>query len=101
MTAGIPGLIDSHVHVGNSAALDEEAIEAHRELCAKYRAQVPHVYLALGFTTVVDLSLLFAGRDPGKRQGVRAIAGARVDRSWKASGSAPIEQKSAGNNFRL
>ena len=53
----IPGLIDSHVHVGHSAALDEDAIDAHPELWAAYRAQVPRAYLAFGFTTVVDLDL--------------------------------------------
>lgn len=53
----IPGLIDSHVHVGHSAALDEEAINAHPELWADYRAQVPRAYLAFGFTSVVDLDL--------------------------------------------
>ncbi|HLB10383.1 MAG TPA: hypothetical protein VK617_12660, partial [Gemmatimonadaceae bacterium] len=37
----IPGLIDSHVHVGHSAALDDDAIAAHPELWAAYRAQVP------------------------------------------------------------
>jgi hypothetical protein len=35
----IPGLIDSHVHTGQSAALDDDAIEAHPELWAAYRAQ--------------------------------------------------------------
>src|ERR1700738_1800728 len=53
----IPGLIDSHVHVGHSAALDDEAIDAHPELWAAYRAQVPRAYLAFGFTSVVDLDL--------------------------------------------
>jgi imidazolonepropionase-like amidohydrolase len=53
----IPGLIDSHVHVGHSAALDDDAIDAHPELWAAYRAQVPRSYLAFGFTTVVDLDL--------------------------------------------
>lgn len=53
----IPGLIDSHVHVGHSAALDEHAIRAHPELWAAYRAQVPRAYLAFGFTSVVDLNL--------------------------------------------
>jgi len=53
----IPGLIDSHVHVGHSAALDDEAIDAHPELWTAYRAQVPRAYLAFGFTTVVDLDL--------------------------------------------
>ena len=51
----IPGLIDSHVHVGHSAALDDDAIDAHPELWAAYRTQVPRAYLAFGFTSVVDL----------------------------------------------
>jgi imidazolonepropionase-like amidohydrolase len=53
----IPGLIDSHVHVGHSAALDDDAIEAHPELWAAYRAQVPRAYLAFGFTSILDLDL--------------------------------------------
>jgi imidazolonepropionase-like amidohydrolase len=51
----IPGLIDSHVHVGHSAALDRAAIAAHPQLWAAYRAQVPRAYLSFGFTSVVDL----------------------------------------------
>ncbi len=53
----IPGLIDSHVHAGHSAALDDAAIEAHPELWAAYLRQVPRAYLAFGFTSVVDLDL--------------------------------------------
>lgn len=53
----IPGLIDSHVHVGHSAALDDNAIDAHPELWIAYRAQVPRAYLAFGFTSIVDLDL--------------------------------------------
>jgi imidazolonepropionase-like amidohydrolase len=53
----IPGLIDSHVHVGHSAALDDDAIDAHPDLWAAYRAQVPRAYLAFGFTSIVDLDL--------------------------------------------
>lgn len=53
----IPGLIDSHVHVGHSAALDDDAIDTHSDLWAAYRAQVPRAYLAFGFTTIVDLDL--------------------------------------------
>jgi hypothetical protein len=53
----IPGLIDSHVHTGHSAALDDDAIDAHPELWAAYRAQVPRAYLAFGFTSIVDLDL--------------------------------------------
>jgi len=53
----IPGLIDSHVHAGHSAALDDDAIDAHPELWAAYRAQVPRAYLAFGFTSLLDLDL--------------------------------------------
>jgi imidazolonepropionase-like amidohydrolase len=53
----IPGLIDSHVHVGHSAALTDDEIDRHPELWAAYRAQVPRAFLAFGFTTVVDLDL--------------------------------------------
>jgi hypothetical protein len=51
----IPGLIDSHVHVGHSAALDDDAMGARPDLWPVYRAQVPRAYLAFGFTSVVDL----------------------------------------------
>jgi len=53
----VPGLIDSHVHAGHSAALDDDAIDAHPELWTVYRAQVPRAYLAFGFTSIVDLDL--------------------------------------------
>ena len=53
----IPGLIDSHVHVGHSAALDDGAVRAHPELWVAYRAQVPRAYLSFGFTSVIDLDL--------------------------------------------
>jgi imidazolonepropionase-like amidohydrolase len=53
----IPGLVDSHVHVGNMGPLDDDAIEAHPELLQAYRAQLPRSFLAFGFTTLVDLDL--------------------------------------------
>ena len=53
----IPGLIDSHVHVGSTAPLDDDAIAAHPELLQAFRAQLPRSYLAFGFTTLVDLDL--------------------------------------------
>jgi imidazolonepropionase-like amidohydrolase len=53
----IPGLIDSHVHVGSMGPLDDKAISAHPELLQAYRAQLPRSYLAFGFTTVVDLDV--------------------------------------------
>jgi imidazolonepropionase-like amidohydrolase len=58
----IPGLIDSHVHVDHSAALDDDAINAHPELWNAYRAQVPRAYLAFGFTSIVDLDLAPSGQ---------------------------------------
>jgi imidazolonepropionase-like amidohydrolase len=53
----IPGLIDSHVHVGNQGTLDDAAIEKHPELLEAYHKQLPRSYLAFGFTTIVDLDL--------------------------------------------
>lgn len=53
----IPGLIDSHVHVGNQGPLDDDALDKHPELLQAYRAQLPRSYLAFGFTTLVDLDL--------------------------------------------
>lgn len=53
----IPGLIDSHVHVGNMGPLDDDAIRAHPELLQAYQAQLPRSYLAFGFTTLVDVNL--------------------------------------------
>ncbi len=53
----IPGLIDSHVHVGDMTLLDDDAAAAHPELVQAYRAQLPRSYLAFGFTTFVDLNL--------------------------------------------
>jgi imidazolonepropionase-like amidohydrolase len=53
----IPGLIDSHVHVGNQGPLDDDAIEKHPDLLEAYRAQLPRSFLAFGFTSLVDLDL--------------------------------------------
>jgi imidazolonepropionase-like amidohydrolase len=53
----IPGLIDSHVHVGNMGPLSDDAIEKHPDLLKAYRAQLPRSYLAFGFTSLVDLDL--------------------------------------------
>jgi hypothetical protein len=53
----IPGLIDSHVHVGSMGPLDDDAVSAHPELLQAYRMQLPRSYLAFGFTTLVDLDL--------------------------------------------
>jgi len=54
----IPGLIDTHVHVGELAPLDDDGIEAHPELVQALRAQIPLSFLAFGFTTIVDLNIV-------------------------------------------
>lgn len=53
----VPGLIDSHVHVGSMGPLDDMAISSHPELLHEYRSQLPRAYLAFGFTALVDLDL--------------------------------------------
>ena len=53
----VPGLIDSHVHVGHQGPLDDDAIEQHPELQTAWRSQVGRSHLAFGFTTLVDLDL--------------------------------------------
>lgn len=53
----IPGLIDSHVHVGFMGPLDDDAIAAHPDLLQAYREQLPRSFLAFGFTTLIDLDL--------------------------------------------
>ncbi|HYL83803.1 MAG TPA: amidohydrolase family protein [Candidatus Angelobacter sp.] len=52
----IPGLIDSHVHVGDPGPLDDDAVAAHPELLQAYQSQLPRAFLAFGFTTLVDLN---------------------------------------------
>ena len=52
----IPGLIDSHVHVGDTGPVDDDAAAAHPELLQAYQAQLPRSFLAFGFTTLVDLN---------------------------------------------
>ena len=53
----IPGLIDSHVHVGDAGPLDDDAAGTHPELLQAYQAQLPRAFLAFGFTTLVDLNM--------------------------------------------
>src|SRR5690606_15295157 len=51
----VPGLIDSHVHLGEAPGVTPLQAEAHPELVRAARAQEPRSYLYFGFTTVVDL----------------------------------------------
>ena len=51
----IPGLIDSHVHLGGIPGMTEEQEKAHPDIARAARAQFPRSYLYSGFTTLVDL----------------------------------------------
>jgi imidazolonepropionase-like amidohydrolase len=51
----IPGLIDSHIHLGQVPGMVEQHLRAHRDLVAKAEAQEPRSYLYFGFTTVLSL----------------------------------------------
>lgn len=53
----IPGLIDSHVHIGHTITLKDEHYETKPELVKSYKEQLPKSYLYFGFTSLVDLDL--------------------------------------------
>jgi imidazolonepropionase-like amidohydrolase len=67
-----PGLMDSHVHVGDAAGVsplsDDPAIAALRE---SYARQQPRSYLYFGVTQVLDLASFEAGRKVFESQPVR------------------------------
>jgi imidazolonepropionase-like amidohydrolase len=50
-----PGLIDSHVHLGDIPGMTDEQEQAHPDIAAAARRQIPRSYLLSGFTTLVDL----------------------------------------------
>lgn len=50
-----PGLIDSHVHIGDIPGLRPQDEQAHPELVEAARAQIPRSYLFHGYTTVIAL----------------------------------------------
>jgi Amidohydrolase family len=60
----IPGLIDSHVHIGHVIALKDEHYETRPDLIKAYNQQLPKSYLYFGFTTLIDLDL----RDTTRKQ---------------------------------
>lgn len=52
----IPGLIDSHVHLANTAGLNGPLKKKYPELVELYFNQLPKSYLYFGFTTLIDLN---------------------------------------------
>ena len=51
----IPGLIDSHVHLGGIPGMTDEQEKAHPDIARAARDQLPRAYLYSGFTTLIDL----------------------------------------------
>lgn len=52
----IPGLIDSHVHLANTAGFNGKLKQKYPELVELYFKQLPKSYLYFGFTTLIDLN---------------------------------------------
>jgi imidazolonepropionase-like amidohydrolase len=50
-----PGLIDSHVHLGEIPGMNAEQEARHPDIARAAREQIPRSYLLHGFTTLVDL----------------------------------------------
>lgn len=51
----LPGLIDSHVHLGGVPGLSHTMESRHPQLARAYRTQLPRSFLRYGYTTVIDL----------------------------------------------
>ena len=51
----VPGLIDSHVHLGAIPGMTDEQERAHPDIAQAAREQIPRSYLYFGFTTLIDL----------------------------------------------
>jgi imidazolonepropionase-like amidohydrolase len=51
----VPGLMDSHVHLGAIPGMTDEQERAHPEIAMAARTQIPRSYLYFGFTTLIDL----------------------------------------------
>ena len=51
----IPGLIDSHTHITEVQGMLPHHTEAHPELAAAFKKQMPRSYLYHGFTTLINL----------------------------------------------
>jgi imidazolonepropionase-like amidohydrolase len=51
-----PGLIDSHVHLGEIPGMTAEQEASHPDIAQAARQQIPRSYLLYGFTTLIDLN---------------------------------------------
>jgi imidazolonepropionase-like amidohydrolase len=51
----VPGLIDSHVHLGSIPGMTDEQERLHPDIARAAWDQIPRSYLYFGFTTLIDL----------------------------------------------
>ena len=51
-----PGLIDSHVHLGEIPGMTSDQEAQHPDIAKAARDQIPRSYLLYGFTTLIDLT---------------------------------------------
>jgi imidazolonepropionase-like amidohydrolase len=51
----IPGLIDSHVHLGHNPIINRSEAQEYEHLIDGYKRQLPRSYLYHGFTSLIDL----------------------------------------------
>lgn len=51
----IPGLIDSHVHLGHNPLINRTDLKEYETIHNEYRRQLPRSFLFHGFTSVIDL----------------------------------------------
>ena len=66
----IPGLIDSHVHLGDIPGMTPEQEAQHPDIATAARDQIPRSYLLYGFTTLIDLISTPQGMARWKSHGV-------------------------------
>ena len=65
-----PGLIDSHVHLGEIPGMTPEQEAEHPDIAAAARDQIPRSYLLYGFTTLIDLISTPQGMARWKSHGI-------------------------------
>ena len=65
-----PGLIDSHVHLGEIPGMTPEQEAQHSDIATAARNQIPRSYLLYGFTTLIDLISTPEGMARWKNHGI-------------------------------
>ena len=65
-----PGLIDSHVHLGDIPGMTPEQEAQHPDIAKAAREQIPRSYLLYGFTTLIDLISTPQGMARWKSHGI-------------------------------